>query len=93
VTDKKCCVCGRLLPKDDGVIIVLTDEERSRVLNPQDEYTYCKPCWSILSDPISGPALMSGVAQHHLRHLGVSNVEELTARYRASLTARAKRRS
>ncbi len=86
-------MCGRDASQEGSQTFVLTEDEKAKVVDARDEYVYCKPCWSILSDPVSGPALMSGIAQHHLRNLGVSNVEELTARYRAALTAKAKRRS
>lgn len=89
----KCLVCEK--EKDAAVchIIVLTEEERAHVENPQDEYVYCKPCWRILSDPVSGPALMSGIAQHHLRDAGVAEADTLALKFRQELTARALRKS
>lgn len=50
-----------------------------------DEYPYCKPCWKVISDPIAGPNLMKGLAQTHLRRLGVSNAEELAEKYHTGL--------
>jgi len=92
-SDPKCLVCGRGTPRNDSRIIVLTTEEKATIANPLDEYVYCKPCWNVLSDPNSGPALISGIAQHHLRRLGVLNAEELAQRFRSALTSRAIRRS
>lgn len=91
--DPTCLVCGRGAPRETSEVIVLTDEEKAQLPEPLDEYVYCKPCWKVLSDPLSGPALMSGIAQHHFRLLGVSNAEELAARYRSLLTTRAVRKT
>lgn len=84
----KCLVCSRECGAQ-AKVIVLTDAERLLVPNPLDQYVYCLPCWGVLADPRTGPALMSGIAQHHLKELGVANVGEKVARYRADLTSKA----
>jgi len=93
MSDPTCVICGRAAPHGENVIIILTEAEKAQLPDPRDEYIYCKPCWSILSNPVSGPALMSGIAQHHLRQLGVSNPEQAAARFRSRLSARAIRKS
>lgn len=89
----ECLLCERPHPEAGCHIIVLTEQERAQVQNPLERYVYCKPCWKVLSDPVTSPVLMSGVVLQHLRQLGVERAEELAANYRQALSARAVRRS
>lgn len=86
----KCLICGGEREREDCHIIVLSEEERAHVPEPLDEYVYCKPCWKVISDPTAGPSLMSGIASHYLRRIGVSKPEVLD-RFKAALTSRAVR--
>lgn len=88
-----CLVCGASKQAAECHILVLTEAEKAILTHPLDEYTYCKPCWGILCDPVAGPALMSGIAQHHLRDAGVQDADSITARFRSALTNLAIRRS
>lgn len=88
----KCLVCERERSKEDCKIIVLTEEEQAQVENPLPEYVYCKPCWKVLSDPVAGPALMSGIAQHQLQNAGVSNARKVASEFRTKLMSLALRK-
>lgn len=70
-------------------VIVLTEAERQVIANPLDEYTYCRPCWQVLSNPQTAPALISGIARHSLHQLGVDNADELAEKFRQDLAERA----
>jgi hypothetical protein len=88
-----CLICGVEKNREALHVIVLTEEERAQVPNPLDEYTYCKPCWKVLSDPRTAPALISGIAQHRLAELGVSRADEMAEKLRSKLTDRALRKT
>lgn len=81
----QCGVCGANRPRKSCHIIVLTEAERQKLIalkQPvRDEYVYCRPCWRVLSDRVSAPALIKGLTLAHLRNLGVSNAEGLAQRF------------
>ena len=83
----KCLVCGKEGEKDFQVF-KLTDEEKVLVPNPRDEYTYCNPCWAVLSHPIQGPMLMKGLAQQGMRMLGMPDpiAESKASAYHQKMT-------
>lgn len=85
----QCLVCGASRIKKTCHIIKLTVEERQalrqRGEEPLDEYIYCKPCWKLISDPVAGPNLLKGLAQAHMRRLGVSNAEEIAQKFHSKL--------
>jgi len=89
----KCLVCGAERDRERCHVITLTDDERAQVADPLDEYPYCKPCWGILSDPVAGPSLMSGIAQHYLIQAGVQEADGLATRYKQRLISRAVKRN
>lgn len=84
-----CIVCGAPGKRESQHIIVLTEAERILLAESQEEYVYCQPCWRILSDPATAPALMSGIARHRLRQSGVDNADQLAEKFRQDLMARA----
>lgn len=88
----KCCVCNGMTD-EAGQVIDLTEEERSTYPSSPERLFYCKPCWKILSDPVTGPTLVGGLAHQYLRRLGVSNAEQLAARFQSALAQKAVRRS
>jgi hypothetical protein len=73
-------------------IIVLSEAERQQVADPLDEYPYCRPCWKILSDPVTAPALISGIARHRLQRIGVDRADQLADKFRSDLAELAKTR-
>ncbi len=88
-----CLVCGAEKPRDALHVIVLTEAERALIPDPKDEYTYCQPCWKVLSNPVTAPALISGIARHRLNELGVDGADQIAGRLRAALTQRALKRT
>lgn len=88
-----CCVCRVAVEPPDCQTIELTEAEKAAYPGTPDELFYCRPCWKILSDPVRGPVLVSGLVQQYLRRLGVSNAEQLAAKFESALAARAVRRS
>lgn len=84
-----CMVCGTPGKREDQHIVSLTESERQLLNEPLTEYQYCEPCWKILSNPATAPALMSGIARHRLRQAGVDNADQLADKFRRDLTERA----
>ncbi len=72
--------------------ITLTEEELKLVPTASPEYHYCKPCWGIMSDPITAASLMKGLAHGKLRQLGVVNPENATSFYYQGLLSKIKPR-
>jgi hypothetical protein len=81
-----CLVCGTEKPLDKLHVIKLTEAERQFLDEDREQYTYCQPCWKILSNPVTAPALMSGIARHRLQQAGVDQADQLAQRYYQSLT-------
>ena len=90
-----CLICQAKRPRNNCHVVKLTVEERHLLRQEGreilEEYPYCLPCWRMISDPVSGPALLKGLAQAHLRGLGVSNAEELATNYYNGLLKLSKR--
>jgi hypothetical protein len=87
-------VCGTKGERKEQHIIELTEAERTLLSESRTEYVYCRPCWKVLSNPATAPALMSGIARHQLRQAGVDNADQLADKFRHDLEARtATRRS
>ncbi len=84
-----CMVCGAPGRREDQHIVTLTESERELLNEPLEEYQYCKPCWGILSNPATAPALMSGIARHRLRQAGVEAADQLADKFRQDLATRA----
>jgi hypothetical protein len=84
-----CIVCGSEKSREDMHVITLTEAERQLLAESREEYVYCQPCWRVLSDPATAPALMSGIARHRLRQAGVDNADQLANKFRQDLAARA----
>lgn len=86
----KCLICDKELTAETCHTIILTEEERRITTDPLDAYTYCKPCWKVISDPIRGPILMKGLVQQRMRLLGVSveAAEALSTEYHRALVER-----
>ena len=64
----------------------MTEEEKKFVLlssgeEPPDEYTYCKPCYRILQDRLSGAELLKGSFLLNLKAAGVPDPEAAADRY------------
>lgn len=89
----KCGICSQDHERSECKIFQLTEAEKASMADPQDEYVYCRPCYGIMSNPITATAFMKGQAQIKLTQLGVPNAEELATKYHADLLARAKVRS
>ncbi len=91
----KCGICGQRRLEEQCHIIVLTHEEKAALLanntTPPKECVYCKPCWNILKDPITGPTLMKGLFQIQLREIGVPQAEGRARRYHAALLEKMKK--
>jgi len=84
-----CLVCGADKKRENMHIIVLTEAEQKLLSEPLAEYLYCQPCWGILSNPVTAPALISGIARHHLQQAGVSQSNQLADKFRQDLADRA----
>lgn len=88
----KCGVCGRTRERSSCHIVELTGRERKALqaqgVEVEDEYVFCKPCWTALSDPVTGPNFGKGLVQQRLQQFGVSNAEELATQYHAKLVAK-----
>ncbi len=87
-----CAICSRERERQDCHIIRPTVQERE-TLSKQgytvlEEYAYCRPCWSTLSNPVSGPTLARGLTEIHLRQIGVLASESLANKYHAGLLRR-----
>lgn len=82
-----CKVCGSA--GENHHVIKLTKEERRLLPEAAEEYHYCPSCWRVLSNPVTAPSLISGMALHHLRQAGVANAEQLADQFRQDLTVRA----
>jgi len=84
-----CTLCQQSWPDTDCQVVTLTEEEvvqlKEQGHNPPSQYTYCKPCWKVLSNPVSGPAVLRGLFEHHLKRVGVVNAEELADKYHKRL--------
>lgn len=87
-----CLVCGAEKKREHMHIIVLTEAERNLLSESLDEYLYCQPCWGVLSNPATAPALMSGIARHHLHQAGVSQADQQADKFRQDLADRATNR-
>lgn len=84
-----CGVCGADGERKDQHVIVLTEEERKLLSETRTEYVYCQPCWRILSNPATAPALMSGIARYRLQQAGVDDADQLAQKFRQDLADRA----
>lgn len=80
-----CAACDRDWPSDKCHTIQLTDEERKFLRDsgvPEVEsYSYCNPCWRVLSDRLMGAQYIKGTLQIQLRSQGRANAEELSQQY------------
>jgi len=87
-----CGICGQARSRDTCKVIKLTQSERQVILDdgqkPLPEYIYCRPCWRVLSNPVTGPNLGKGLMQARLRQLGVVNAEALAKIYHKKLVSR-----
>lgn len=87
-----CVICGRDRESKDCHTIQLTAQEREDLSKQGykvlEKYTYCRPCWSTLSNRVSGPALARGLVEIHLRQVGVPGSEGLANKYHAELLRR-----
>ena len=88
-----CQLCGRPWPRDKCHIIKPTAQEVA-VIEAQgqkalEEYIHCNPCWKVLSDPASGPAIMRGLFEQGLRMAGVVDAEQRADKYYGELIKRA----
>jgi hypothetical protein len=85
----RCGVCRRERERRSCQIVVLTDKERKDLedqgVEVEAEYVYCKPCWTALSDPVTGPNFAKGLVQQRLQQFGVSDAEGVATRYHAKL--------
>jgi len=92
-----CLICSKDCTENQAHIIKLTAQEREFLLKsgskPLEQYTYCKPCWRILSDPATAPDFISGLVHLNLRKIGVSNAKDLAERYKHWLAKHAVRKS
>lgn len=86
----RCGICGTLRPRGSCHVIPLTDEDRKTLGTELKECVYCKPCWRTLSNRVSGPSLMKGLLQAHLRQLGVGDAEMIAERYHNRLVSKIK---
>jgi hypothetical protein len=59
---------------------------------PQKEYVYCRPCWGVLSNPVTSPSVLKGLVQTGLRQLGVGDAERIAKQYYVRLVERIKQR-
>lgn len=87
----KCCMCSK---ECVGVTIQLTDEEKAAVQamgqKPTDSYTYCRPCFRVLSDPEQGARLIQGVFHLNAKLVGLPNAEALAQKYHDLLISKAR---
>ena len=80
----KCAICRQ--DRERGKVFTLSPAEKREyqargVANPPNELFYCQPCWKTISNPVSGPALMKGLLQTHLHHIGVTNADDLARKF------------
>lgn len=88
-TPVKCLICSKKGPKSAFEIVVLSPAERDIVQNPLDEYTYCKACWNLLSDPVHGSNIIGGIANMHLTKVGVRDASERASKFKSALLSKA----
>lgn len=73
---KACGICERARPEENCVSFELTAEEEAAMakqgLDAPREVTYCRRCWGLLKDPITGPRLMRGNLERQLLRIGVA---------------------
>jgi len=78
---RDCILCGRRAP--DGVSFELRPDEEATLIKAGFEspgpLSYCKPCWSILKDPVAAPQLMRGAAERMMLRYGVPPVRARAA--------------
>ena len=86
-----CGICGKAKARSGCKIIKPTLQEQkelNRVGDDRKEFIYCKPCWRILSDPLTGPSLGKGIIETRLRQAGVPNAEQVAKSFHKKLLAR-----
>jgi hypothetical protein len=54
------------------------------------EFTYCKPCHRMMSDPNAAPQLMKGLAQVRLQQMGAGNAEKAAEKFKNALISKMK---
>lgn len=91
-TPLKCLLCSKTGPRKGFETFRLTDAERAAIENPLDEYTYCHACWRLLSHPVHGANIISGIAQMHLTRAGVRDASERTEKFKSALISKAQAR-
>jgi len=74
--------------------LTLTDEEKQFAFQSTGEpvpdvYVYCKPCYRLLQQPLSGAELLKGTLLESLRESGVPNAEEVANEYFKLLLSKA----
>lgn len=79
-----CCVCEK--EREPEKVLELTDDEKTMVRlmsgkEAPDSYSYCKPCWLLVSDRVQGPQLLKGLLQVGLKQAGVRNPEQIATKY------------
>ncbi len=85
----KCLICSKQGPRSAFEVVVLSETERKIVPNPLDEYTYCKGCWNLLSDPVHGSNVIGGIANMHLAKAGVRDASERASKFKSALLSKA----
>jgi hypothetical protein len=93
MVNETCQLCGREWPRDKCHIIEPTAEEVAQIeeqgQEALEEYIHCEPCWKVLSNPASGPAVLRGLFEQGLRAAGVQDAEERADKYHGELVKRA----
>ena len=95
---RPCAICHQQREVAEMKVIPTTEAEREAMKKmgesePQESYAYCKGCYQILSNPVTGLSLIKGTAQVQARRSGVNPevAERAAERFAAKLLKGARR--